>query len=685
MKKGNLHLFSRGFTIVELLVVLVIIAILATITFVSYTGIIQKAAAATLQSDLKNASTELALYNATNSSYPADVTAAQAANVLPSSNNTTYQYTLTDGNYCLSATSTKAGSYAYHFSSLVGTIEAGVCEGHAAPGAATIEVLIVAGGGGGASGGGGGGGYYYNSSYNINSSQDYTVNVGQGGIAGSGYGGAIQPTNGGDSSFGETIIAGGGKGGVNFNDAQDFTGGNGANGGGGAYSGASTTYGGTGSLSYNGGGNAGYKASPYAAGGGGGAGGSGGGAQSSSIAGVGGLGVVNPITGSTIGQNISGVYYIAGGGGGGVYGAGTGGVGGNGGGGAGSSSGVNGFAGLNNTGGGGGGGPLSKSGGAGGSGVVIVRYKTSTLVGFSGGSVTYDGDYTIHTFTSDGVFLSGGKTNHTMAYNYTGDSQAFVAPATADYKFELWGASGGDVPIGGKGAYTSGTLHLTSGTTLYIYVGQSGVFGSEASSFDGGGGIGLPYSTYLSAYSGGGATDIRLTGGAWNLADGLKSRIMVAGGGGGGAWGTYVGGYAGGLTGGGGQLYSAGSAAGGSQTTGGGFGFGQKAANVPGFFTMGAEGRGGGGGGYYGGYAQQVTGNSTNAAGGGGSSFISGYVGCNAIDATGNATGQANHYSGYIFTDMKMVGGNSTMPNSAKAGTEIGHQGNGYVLINWIQ
>lgn len=50
--------------------------------------------------------------------------------------------------------------------------------------------------------------------------------------------------------------------------------------------------------------------------------------------------------------------------------------------------------------------------------------------------------------------------------------------------------------------------------------------------------------------SGGGATDVRLVGGAWNNFDSLKSRIMVAAGGGGGSGheGLSTGGYAGGLT-----------------------------------------------------------------------------------------------------------------------------------------
>ena len=87
-----------------------------------------------MQSDLKNASTSLSLYNVTNNGYPADLVTAQAANLLPTSSNTTYQYTLADGEYCLSATSASAGNYAYHISSSTGgTIESEVCEGHIAP------------------------------------------------------------------------------------------------------------------------------------------------------------------------------------------------------------------------------------------------------------------------------------------------------------------------------------------------------------------------------------------------------------------------------------------------------------------------------------------------------------------------------------------------------------------------
>lgn len=61
---------TSAFTIVELLVVIVVIGVLATITAVSYTGISQKANIAAIQQQLSNNSSLLKLYNAENNSYP---------------------------------------------------------------------------------------------------------------------------------------------------------------------------------------------------------------------------------------------------------------------------------------------------------------------------------------------------------------------------------------------------------------------------------------------------------------------------------------------------------------------------------------------------------------------------------------------------------------------------------------
>jgi len=70
MQKSNSSSPSFGFTIVELLVVIVVIGILAAITLVAYNGISQRAITSSLQSDLTNASQQLKLFYVDNSAYP---------------------------------------------------------------------------------------------------------------------------------------------------------------------------------------------------------------------------------------------------------------------------------------------------------------------------------------------------------------------------------------------------------------------------------------------------------------------------------------------------------------------------------------------------------------------------------------------------------------------------------------
>jgi prepilin-type N-terminal cleavage/methylation domain-containing protein len=87
---------TGGFTIVELLVVIVVIAILAAITIVAYNGIQNRAQMAGVQADMNNAMKSVEVYKATNDAYPASITdcptpASSNICVKPSGSNT-YTY-----------------------------------------------------------------------------------------------------------------------------------------------------------------------------------------------------------------------------------------------------------------------------------------------------------------------------------------------------------------------------------------------------------------------------------------------------------------------------------------------------------------------------------------------------------------------------------------------------------------
>lgn len=120
--------FSRGrnrmsgFTIVELLIVIVVIGILATITIVAYTGIQSQVASSVLKSDLKNADLKLALLKVDGGEYPSDTSS------LTKSGGTTYEYDSDGETYCLTAWSNQAEA-SFHIEN-GGPVEDGPCDGH---------------------------------------------------------------------------------------------------------------------------------------------------------------------------------------------------------------------------------------------------------------------------------------------------------------------------------------------------------------------------------------------------------------------------------------------------------------------------------------------------------------------------------------------------------------------------
>jgi len=122
---------QHGFTIVELLIVIIVIAILAAITTVAYNGIQQRAVDSAVRSGLSDAVKQLENKKTLDSAYPADL----AATGLQSDSLVVYQYTHTASpeGYCLSATSPKSKTLAYHITNTNTAIQSAVCDGHTPP------------------------------------------------------------------------------------------------------------------------------------------------------------------------------------------------------------------------------------------------------------------------------------------------------------------------------------------------------------------------------------------------------------------------------------------------------------------------------------------------------------------------------------------------------------------------
>jgi prepilin-type N-terminal cleavage/methylation domain-containing protein len=83
---------QTGFTIVELLIVIVVIAILAAISIVAYNGIQDRAKNAVLASDLANAAKQLKIDQIDNGDYPATIAAANNGSGLKASTGTNFTY-----------------------------------------------------------------------------------------------------------------------------------------------------------------------------------------------------------------------------------------------------------------------------------------------------------------------------------------------------------------------------------------------------------------------------------------------------------------------------------------------------------------------------------------------------------------------------------------------------------------
>lgn len=119
----------KGFTIVELLIVIVVIGAMVAIAILSYAGVSQRAIAISLKSDLRNAATQLEIDKLNNSeNYPSSILAANNGLGLLKSSDTQYIYNYQNSNsYCLSATSVSSSTISYYISSDNKSIESGKC------------------------------------------------------------------------------------------------------------------------------------------------------------------------------------------------------------------------------------------------------------------------------------------------------------------------------------------------------------------------------------------------------------------------------------------------------------------------------------------------------------------------------------------------------------------------------
>lgn len=261
------------------------------------------------------------------------------------------------------------------------------------------------------------------------------------------------------------------------------------------------------------------------------------------------------------------------------------------------------------------------------------------------------------------VSSCGGNMGQTATFNVTNAVQTWTVPAgVCSVNIQCFGGQGGfngNGQAGGLGGSASGTLAVSPGQVLYVYVGASGQNGGYN-----GGGLG---GGAWAGGKGGGASDVRING--TTLAD----RIIVAGGGGGnagyslgyGGWMGGAGGAGGGLSGDpgtqnpGNQPYPGGGG-GGTQSAGGAIG---TTGNLNGYVppTPGQLGVGGNGAGESG-----NSGDCGNAGGGGGGYYGGGGGGYN--NCGGGGGGGGSSYTGGVTSGLTSTGVRS---------------GNGQVVITW--
>lgn len=125
MKRYKSLSTDSGFTIVELLIVIVVIAILAAITVVAFNGVQSSAVEASLKSDLRNAATTLENDKALSGGYPTEAGANQGTGFKISDGNR-LNYQPSAGVFCVAVTNPKTSKSFYLKTG--GQITEGICD-----------------------------------------------------------------------------------------------------------------------------------------------------------------------------------------------------------------------------------------------------------------------------------------------------------------------------------------------------------------------------------------------------------------------------------------------------------------------------------------------------------------------------------------------------------------------------
>lgn len=120
--------YRRAFTIVELLIVVVVIAILSALTLASYSGLRDSANSALIQSEADSIYKQLAIYNVRNGQYPSTIPDSISSN---ESVSIQYSYGPQLNSYCLTMSS---ASEDFHITNSDRVITQGTCSGHESTG-----------------------------------------------------------------------------------------------------------------------------------------------------------------------------------------------------------------------------------------------------------------------------------------------------------------------------------------------------------------------------------------------------------------------------------------------------------------------------------------------------------------------------------------------------------------------